>query len=180
MDFFSFKAYLYLNEGYMEKRAREFLEMTGRLYVQNRDKWSKMVDGFDEDIYNDTIIKCYESILKGADTEGDLVGYWFKSFKNNLNRDKDYSHRKNKEDVDVFDVLKGEEYEENNINLYFSTISDILLKVKRQFDRRTFEVFRMHLLCDMSYERLNEVTGLKDCKERISKVRRWLNDKNKI
>ena len=164
----------------MEKRAKEFLELSGRLYTANKDKWSKMVDGFDEDIYNDTIIKVYESILKGADTEGDLVGYWFKSFKNNLNRNKDYSHKKNKDDIDVMDVLKEKEYEENNINLYYSTISDILLKVKHQFNRKTFEVFRMYLLCNMSYEKLNELTGLTDCKERISKVRRWLDGRKDI
>lgn len=164
----------------MEKRAKEFLELSGKLYVKNREKWKTMVDGFDEDIYNDTIIKVYESILKGADTEGDLVGYWFKSFKNNLNRNKDYSHKKNKDDIDVMDVLKEKEYEENNINLYYSTISDILLKVKNQFNRKTFEVFRMYLLCNMSYEKLNELTGLSDCKERISKVRRWLDGRKDI
>lgn len=164
----------------MEKRAKEFLELSGKLYVKNREKWKTMVDGFDEDIYNDTIIKVYESILKGADTEGDLVGYWFKSFKNNLNRNKDYSHKKNKDDIDVMDVLKEKEYEENNINLYYSTISDILLKVKHQFNRKTFEVFRMYLLCNMSYEKLNELTGLSDCKERISKVRRWLDGRKDI
>lgn len=164
----------------MEKRAKEFLELSGKLYVKNREKWKTMVDGFDEDIYNDTIIKVYESILKGADTEGDLVGYWFKSFKNNLNRNKDYSHKKNKDDIDVMDVLKEKEYEENNINLYYSTISDILLKVKHQFNKKTFEVFRMYLLCNMSYEKLNELTGLSDCKERISKVRRWLDGRKDI
>lgn len=161
----------------MEKRAKEFLELSGKLYVTNREKWKKMVDDFDEDIYNDTILKCYESILKGADTGGDLQGYWFKSFKNNLNRYKDYSHKKNKDETDVYDVLKDKEYEENNINLYYSMISDILLKVKHKFDRKTFEVFRMYLLCNMSYEQLNQVTGLCDCKERISRVRRWINGK---
>ena len=159
----------------MEKRAKEFLELSGKLYTTNKNKWKTMVDGFDEDIYNDTIIKVYESILKGADTQGDLVGYWFKSFKNNLNRNKDYSHKKNKDDVDVYDVLKDKEYEENNVNLYYSTISDILLKVKHKFDRKTFEVFRMYLLCNMSYEQLNQTTGLCDCKERISRVRKFIN-----
>ena len=160
----------------MEKRAKEFLELSGKLYIQNRDKWKKMVDDFDEDIYNDTIIKVYESILKGADTEGDLNGYWFKSFKNNLNRNKDYGYKKKRDDdVDVIELLKEKEYEENNINLYYSTISDILLKVKDKFDRKTFEVYRMYLLCDMSYEQLNQVTGLCDCKERISRVRKFIN-----
>lgn len=160
----------------MEKRAKEFLELSGRLYTTNKEKWKKMVDGFDEDVYNDTIIKVYESILKGADTQGDLVGYWFKSFKNNLNRNKDYSHKKKRDDADVIELLKDKEYEENNVNLYYSTISDILLKVKHKFDRKTFEVFRMYLLCDMSYEQLNSITGLCDCKERISRVKKWINE----
>ena len=160
----------------MEKRAKEFLELSGRLYTTNKEKWKKMVDGFDEDIYNDTILKVYDNILKGADTQGDLNGYWFKSFKNNLNRNKDYSHKKKRDDTDVIELLKDKEYEENNVNLYYSTISDILLKVKHKFDRKTFEVFRMYLLCDMSYEQLNSITGMTDCKERISKVKKWINE----
>jgi hypothetical protein len=160
----------------MEKRAKEFLELSGRLYTTNKEKWKKMVDGFDEDVYNDTILKVYDSILKGADTQGDLNGYWFKSFKNNLNRNKDYSHKKKRDDTDVIELLKDKEYEENNVNLYYSTISDILLKVKHKFDRKTFEVFRMYLLCDMSYEQLNSITGMTDCKERISKVKKWINE----
>ena len=160
----------------MEKRAKEFLELSGRLYTTNKEKWKKMVDGFDEDIYNDTILKVYDSIVKGADTQGDLNGYWFKSFKNNLNRNKDYSHKKKRDDTDVIELLKDKEYEENNVNLYYSTISDILLKVKHKFDRKTFEVFRMYLLCDMSYEQLNSITGITDCKERISKVKKWINE----
>ena len=95
----------------MEKRAKEFLELSGRLYTTNKEKWKKMVDGFDEDVYNDTILKVYDSILKGADTQGDLNGYWFKSFKNNLNRNKDYSHKKKRDDTDVIELLKDKEYE---------------------------------------------------------------------
>jgi hypothetical protein len=164
----------------MEKRAKEFLELSGRLYTTNKENWKKMVDGFDEDVYNDTILKVYDSILKGADTQGDLNGYWFKSFKNNLNRNKDYSHKKKRDDTDVIELLKDKEYEENNVNLYYSTISDILLKVKHNFNRKTFEVFRMYLLCNMSYEQLDNITGLCDCKERISKVRKWLNGKTQV
>lgn len=158
----------------MEKRAKEFLELSGKLYITNRDKWKTMVDGFDEDIYNDTILKVYDSILKGADTEGDLQGYWFKSFKTNLKRHKDYSYEKRKDTKDVNDILKEKEQEENNINLYYSEISDILLKVKHHFDRKTFEVFRMYLLCNVSYDVLDEITGV-DSKDRISRVRKWLN-----
>ena len=174
------KIVLFIWKKAMEKRAKQFLELTGELYIKNKEKWSKMLSNFDEDVYNDTIVKCYDSILKGADTEGDLQGYWFKSFKNNLNRNKEYSNNRNKVDADVMDLLKDKECEEETINLYYSAISDILLKVKHNFNRKTFEVFRMYLLCNMSYEQLDNVTGLCDCKERISKVRKWLNGKTQI
>lgn len=154
----------------MEKRAKEFMDLAGKMYEQNKRKWSNIVEDFDEDIYSDTIVKVYESILKGADTDGDLQGYWFKSFKNNLNK----NHKTiNKVDSDT---IKEKEEEENKVNIYYSTISDILIKVKHKFGRKTFEVFRMYLLCNMSYEQLDKLTGV-DSKERISKVRKWLNDK---
>lgn len=163
----------------MKKRAEEFLELAGRLYEQNKLKWSKTVDGFNEDIYNDTIIKVYNSILNGEDVDGDVVGYWFRSLKNNIMRSKCYSYERNKEERDVIEMLKGKEEEINSINLYYSEISDILLKVKHKFDRKTFEVFRMYLLCNVSYDKLDKLTGV-DSKDRISKVRKWLNAKKKI
>lgn len=166
----------------MEKAAKEFLEQSGRLYETNKKKWKTLLKDkglvFSEDIYNDSILKTYEAILK-KEVDGDYMGYWYQTFLNNSKRDVKYSYHK-REDVDVFDVLKEKEYEESNVNLYYSTISVILSKVKEQFDRKTFEVYRMYLLCNMSYEQLNSLTGLHDCKERISKVRKWINDKIKI
>ena len=166
----------------MEKAAKEFLEQSGRLYETNKRKWKTLLKDkgleFSEDIYNDSIVKTYEAILK-KEVDGDYMGYWYTTFLNNSKRDVKYSYHK-REDVDVFDVLKEKEYEESNVNLYYSTISVILSKVKKQFDRKTFEVYRMYLLCNMSYEQLNSLTGLHDCKERISKVRKWINDKIKI
>ena len=109
----------------MEKRAKEFLELAGKMYEQNKTKWSNIVDGFDEDVYSDTILKVYDSILKGVDTEGDLQGYWFRAFKNNLNK----NHKQDIIKEDVEQTLKDKEDEINNINLYYSTISNILYKV---------------------------------------------------
>ena len=167
----------------MEKAAKEFLEQSGRLYETNKKKWKSHLKDkglvFSEDIYNDSIVKTYEAILK-KEVDADYIGYWYTTFLNNTKRQTQYSHTKKKEDIDPFEVLKEKEYEESNINLYYSTISVILSKVKDKFDRKTFEVYRMYLLCNMSYEQLNSLTGLHDCKERISKVRKWINDKIKI
>lgn len=166
------QTYIYSKEHSMEKRAKEFLDLSGRLYEENKSKWKKMIGSFDEDVYNDTILKVYEAILKGEDTEGDMVGYWYRSFKNNMVRQKGYKDNQAKKEID--DRLKEKEDIERQTNLYYSTVKDILLMVRNRFDRKTFELFRMYLLCNMSYEQLDSITGL-DSKERIMKVRKWLN-----
>lgn len=158
----------------MKKRADEFLILSGELYEQNKRKWKSLVEVFDEDIYNDSIVKTYEAILKGEDTEGDVVAYWFKVFKNNLKRNKGYIKNQDKDEIN--DKVKEKEYEQKQINLYYYTVRDILIKVRSRFDRKTFEVFRMYLLCNMSYDELDRITGV-DSKERIMRVRQWLNVK---
>lgn len=156
----------------MERRANEFLELSGRLYEENKRKWKTLFKDFDEDVYNDTILKVYDNLLDGVDTEGDLNGYWFKSFKNNLKRHKDYKENQSKGEID--NNVKEKGYEENDVSIYYSTIKDIFNRVRNNFDRKTFEVFRLYMLCKMSYDELDNLTGL-DSKERIMKVRRWLN-----
>ena len=158
----------------MEKRANEFLKLSGEQYELNKNKWKKILGTFNDDVYNQTILNVYDAILKGKDDgDGDMVAYWFKSFKNNLKRNKEYIKNKDKEDLDKADKLVTEEDE---INLYYSKIRDIFYKVSKHFDKKTFEIFRMYMLCNMSYEELDRLTGL-DSKERITKVRQWLNGK---
>lgn len=158
----------------MEKRANEFLKLSGEQYELNKKKWKKILGTFNDDVYNQTILNVYEAILKGKDDgDGDMVAYWFKSFKNNLKRHKEYIKNKDKEDLEKADKLVTEEDE---INLYYSKIRDIFYKVSKRFDKKTFEIFRMYMLCNMSYEELDRLTGL-DSKERIMRVRQWLNGK---
>lgn len=165
----------------MEKAANEFLKQSGELYENNKRKWRKIIQDkgleFSEDIYNDSIIKTYDAILKREVDTTDYLGYWYKTFLNNTMRDEKYARNKSIE-VEVNEIIKKKD-EENEVNLYYSIISDILLMVRKQFSRKTFEVFRMYLLCGMSYEQLDALTGLTDSKIRISKVRKWLND-NKV
>lgn len=167
----------------MEKAAQEFLIQSGELYEKNKKKWSKIIKDkgyeFSEDIYNDSIIKTYDAIIKREVDTTDYLGYWFKTFINNTKRDEKYARNQMTDDVDIFKILKDKEDEESKINVYISAISDILLKVRKQFNRKTFETFRLYLLCGMSYEQLDNLTGMNDSKTRISKVRKWLND-NKI
>ena len=156
----------------MYKKANEFLKISGELYETNKIRWKKLVNDFDEDVYNETIVKVYDAILRGEDTDTDIVAYWFSSFKNNLKRNKGY---KENEDKDELDKLNDRENDEEKINLYYSKIRFILLKVRENFDRKTFELFRMYLLCNMSFEQLDAISGV-DSKEKIMRVRKWIND----
>lgn len=169
----------------MEKAANDFLIQSGNMYEVNKKKWKKILKDkgyvFSEDIYNDSIIKTYDAIIKKEVDTTDYMGYWYKTFINNTKRDEQYAINKlTYYDVDVFDVLKDKESEETNVNIYYSTISSILLKIRNKFERKTFETFRMYLLCGMSYEQLDNLTGMNDSKMRISKVRKWLNDNKEI
>ena len=167
----------------MQKAAQDFLRQSGELYDTNKKKWRKTIKDkgyeFSEDIYNDSIIKTYNAIIKKEIDTTDYLGYWHKTFVNNTMRDEKYARNRMVDDEDVFEILKDKEDEEDKTSLYISTISHILLMVRKHFDRKTFETFRMYLLCGMSYEQLDSLTGLKDSKTRISKVRKWIND-NKI
>lgn len=168
----------------MKDEANDFLKKSGELYELNKRKWRKILKEkgleFSEDIYNDSILKTYDAILKKETDILNCVGYWFQSFLNNTKRDEKYARNQIVEDEDVFDILKDKEYEEEKNNNYYSTLSDILLIIYNKFDRKTFETFRLHLLCNMSYEQIDALTGLKDSKYRITKVKRFINDNRQI
>lgn len=161
----------------MEKSAREFLDLSGKLYDQNKKKWTKLVQGvglkFDEDIYNDTIIKVYEHILNGEDTDGDVIGYWYKSFINNLKRNKQYSVNSKRDDIDVIDLLKDKSYIETNAELYYSTIRELLEKIKNNFDTKSYHLFKIYYMTDITFDDLSDVVGY-DVKTKINNMRKWL------
>lgn len=169
----------------MEKRAREFLELSGIHYEEYRKKWKSQLKKlnlkWDDDIYNETIVSVYESInedevMDGAD-DSILLGYWYRSFINNLKRDKKYSRNSKKEDIDSIDVLKERPYELEDDNLYNELIKTILIKVKDNFSHRTYHLFKMYYLTpEMTYDELVKTTGVTDAKGIIMRVRKWLRE----
>lgn len=168
----------------MEKRAREFLDIAERYYERNKVKWESLIRStglrFDEDVYNDTIIKVYERISRDEDYElkGDdeIIAYWYRSFVNNLKRDIKYSKNSKRDDSDVIEILKDEEYQVENHHLYFATIRLLLNRIKEEYDARSYHIFKMYYLCpDLTYEELSDIVGY-DVKSKISRMRNWLRD----
>ena len=163
----------------MERRAREFLNLSATLYDTNKKKWKKMLENmglqFDEDVYSDSILKVYDAIMKGEDIEGDMVGYWYRCFLNNIKRNKQYSFNSKREDIDVVDYLKDKAELETTADIYYPTIRELLEKVKNNYDIKSYHLFKIYYMTHITFEELSEIVGY-DVKTKIMKIKKWLKE----
>ena len=166
----------------MEKRAKDFLNVTAKYYVHNKDKWQRLISvlglSFDEDVYNDTIIKVYDKLLNEEDidkTEDEIIAYWYQSFVNNIKRDKIYSYNKNRDDSDVIELLKDRELIIGDEHLYYPTIRLLLNKIMKGFNADDYHLFRMYYLTEYTFDELSNIIGY-DVKGKIIKMKKWLKE----
>ena len=170
--------------------ADKWLQYIGTIYEEYRMKYFKMANDLNynnvnEDMLNDTILACYNSIARNNlsdTTEQGMRNYLFRAFKVNLNAISNYDKRK-----DVVDDLStlAEQYEnqgEATYNLIKKQLFDdysliyILEMVENNFDTITFHCFRLKTMLPCTYQRLREITKVKDCKKRVVKVNKWLRE----
>lgn len=142
---------------------------------------------FDEDIFQDTIIKCYKLIdkqgyLKDKSEKG-IKNYFFMSFKQNLQRETQYA-RNQKRDGNVVNLNDANERFQNSkltqeeklkSDLYkdFATLY-LMHKVEDNFDAEHFYLFRLKTFTNMTYAKLSEHTGIKGCRQKVVDVKNWL------
>ena len=151
----------------------------------------KSMTDFDEDIFHSTIINCYNTVkLKGLTdlTEQGMKNYLFKSFKMNLKRDALYMRNvKRDSNITVSDAMSIYErnglYEETteekikNQLLNDYSVVYILNQVEANFDTISFYCFRLKwLIPKMTYQKLREITKVKDCKKRCIDIMKWLKE----
>ena len=168
--------------------ADKWIQYIGTIYEEYRMKYFKMaIDlnyNVNEDMLNDTIIACYNSIARNNlsdTTEQGMRNYLFRAFKVNLNAISNYDKRK-----DVVDDLTAlaEQYETQGEATYnkikkqlFDDYSVIYLlnKVEDNFDTITFNVFRLRTMLEKcTYQKLRDITKVRDCKKRVVKVMKWV------
>lgn len=165
----------------MEKRAKDFLNLTAKYYEQYREKWEHLLKSiglkFDEDVYNDTIIKVYDKLMNDPDdintTEDEAIAYWYQSFVNNIKRNKQYACNSKVDDTDVIDLLKDKAYIVGASHLYYPTIRMLLEKIKAEFGEPSFHLFKMYYLTEYTYDEINDIVGY-NAKPKINKIRKWL------
>lgn len=193
----------------MARRGRvseeEKLKPHNPIYKQNADDWLKYINSiydeykirftsfchkekktFDEDVYSNTIIQCYESIcrngLKDTSQQG-MRNYFFNSFKMNMVRCNTYC-RETKRDYNIDMGSAYESYLSSNVPLFEKvkqqmlndfTITYILNLVEQEFDIVSFFCFRIkHLIPKTSYQKLKEITKISDCKRRVVTINKWV------
>lgn len=171
-------------EHFMRTCAKYYNEYQGKFYKFARD------NGFspEEDLYNHTLLCCYESIARNglADkTDQGVLNYFFKSWKTNLNiRDK-YEKRLSEVNDDELtnlaeEMMSDEPTTEMTVKRQLFSdycIQTIFSMVEQNFDEVSYNCFRLKHLCDgMTYQKLASITGVKDVKRRCVQVRKWLQD----
>lgn len=144
---------------------------------------------FDEDIFQDTIIKCYTLIDKNGEMKDSSYqgckNFMFQAFKRNLKREQQYA-RNQKRDANITNLSKHNEVylnskltseEKLKSDLYkdFATLY-LMKKVEEQFDGEHFYLFRLKTFTNMTYAQLSEKTGIKGCRQKVVDVKNWLKD----
>lgn len=168
----------HINDNYDKLKAKY------RKFCQEKDY------EFDEDVYSNTIISCYDAIQKKGglndNSSKGIEDYFFKSFKQNTQREKQYC-RVAKRDFNVEDVNgKYEEWYNNNFtseknklmsDLYndYATLY-ILNKVDEAFPSDESYLFRIKYLLNLTYKQLAEKTNAKKARQKVINVKNWVKE----
>lgn len=171
----------YINDHYSELKNKYFK------FCQEKDyDWS-------EDVFQDTILKCYQTIekvgkLKDTSSYG-IESYFFKSFKNNTLLEKVYCRTKNRDyniNSDNINDIYEVWYNNNNSTAREKLINDlykdfatlyIMLQVENNFDSEHFYLFRVKVLTpDMTFKKLAEQTKVKASRKKVIDVTHWLKE----
>ena len=180
-----------------KKKADTFIVTLGNMYGQVKKQMKAFCFNkgkpWSEDLFQDTLLKCYDSICRNGlrDTsELGCLNYFFMSFKTNIIRETQYAYNKLRDTNIDNDIIKDlyEDYCNNNLlteeekikqDLYQDFILQyILTKVEENFPLVDYRLFSIKMFYKCTYKRLKELTHIKDVKKRLQTIQDWL--KNNI
>jgi len=181
----------------MEQHNKLFLNYINDHYILLKNKYrrfclEKQYD-WDEDVFSDTILNCYNAITKKGQlndtTAQGIENYFFRSFKQNIQREKQYC-RVSKRDLNITSDNINNIYEDwynkfndSSINkiksdLYkdFSALY-IMHKVEEEFDSEHFYLFKLKsLMPDMTYKKLQAKTHCTSCRQKVVNVKNYIKE----
>jgi hypothetical protein len=173
-----------------------FLNFINQNYVGLKNKYWKFCQenfyDWDEDVYSDTIIRCYDIIerngLKDKSPYG-IESYFFKAFVNNIRNEKNYSRIKKRDFNitsdninDIYEAWYNKTQDSSKVKLVNDLFKDfailyIMTRVEANFDAEHFYLYRLKsLVPDMTFKRLAETTKIKASRLKTIEVQRWVKD----
>ena len=168
--------------------AEQYMNYISTIYEEYIEVFRNMYN--DEDLAGEVLIKTYNCIKNNGlstvdlDTEEDLKkkvfkNYFFISAKLTNITKKKYQQkspidRVTNENIDTIDDLPTEEKIRNQIYKDYKVMY-IVNKVEENFDAIDYRCFRLyHLLKNMTYAKLRQLTGIKNAKMRVITINKWL------
>lgn len=176
-----------------EIQGRKFLNWINKNYEDQKQKLQAFCNDkkyeWDEDIFQDCIVKIYNKILKTKlidDSDKGFDGYFFITFKINTIRNKQYA-RVAKRDGNVINLTgKYEAYKNTELTESEKLKSDLkkdfytlylLHRAEDNFDSESFYLFKQKVFeKGLTYKQLQERTGIKGCRQKVVNVKNWLKE----
>lgn len=164
----------------------KYLEKKNKAWAYNTHR------EFNEDIFSQTILNIYELLTKnGKAKDNSDYGFeclFFRAFSTNTDRESQYARNKYKDgnvtSEQLFDFYEDwkngneitpEEKVEKDLYNDFA-INYILNKVEQNFDIQSYRLYRIKLFYNCTYVQLKELTKVKDCKAKCTKIQKWLKE----
>lgn len=167
--------------------AEQYISYISTIYEEYIELFRNMYN--DEDLAGEVLIKTYNCIKNNGlstidlETEEDLKkkvfkNYFFISAKLTNMTNKKYQQkspiRDTNENIDTIDDLPTEEKIKNQIYKDYRVMY-IINTVEENFDAIDYRCFRLyHLLKNMTYAKLRQLTGIKNAKMRVITINKWL------
>lgn len=168
--------------------AEEYVQIIGKYYTEYLELFSNMFEN-GEDVVGETLLKTYRTICNkglrtvvgkyGEEREQMFKNYFFISAKLNCFTEQQNIQKQNNiksldfnpyEDLPTDDKVKQQLY--NDFKIMY-----IVQLVENNFDVIDYRCFRLyHLLKDMTYAKLRNMTGIRNCKTRVVRINKWLKE----
>lgn len=168
----------YINDNYVKLKWKYY-----RFCQENQMDW-------DEDVYSDTIIRCYDIINRNGIKDKSPYGmesYFFKAFKNNILNEKNYSRNKKRDRNitsdninEIYEKYYNNTFDSSRVKLMGDLFNDfailyIMTKVEDNFDSEHFYLYRLKsLMPNMTFKKLAETTNIKASRLKVIEVQRWI------
>ena len=139
--------------------------------IKNKFLTAISLNTINEDIFHDTIIKCYDLLNENKidiNNGQNARAYLFASYRMNLYRNKLYANNKPK--LNLLDV----DLEYNNNTDYICDIHMLNDKLLSEFDDKTIEMFFNFMLGD-TIPNLQRKYNVKNLKYQFKKIRNYIN-----